>query len=105
MVVAVNADASVRRLKGEGRPVNPLAQRMAVLAGLASVDWVVGFGEDTPERLICRVLPDILVKGGDYRPDEVAGAACVRNAGGQVVILPFLRGRSTSGIIRSIREG
>ncbi len=105
LVVAVNADASVRRLKGEGRPVNPLAQRMAVLAGLASVDWVVGFGEDTPERLICRVLPDILVKGGDYRPDEVAGAACVRNAGGQVVILPFLTGRSTSGIIRSIREG
>ena len=104
LVVAVNADASVRRLKGNGRPVNALAQRMAVLAGLASVDWVVAFEEDTPERLICRVQPDVLVKGGDYRPEQVAGAGCVRASGGQVVILPFLEGRSTSGIIRAIRE-
>jgi D-beta-D-heptose 7-phosphate kinase / D-beta-D-heptose 1-phosphate adenosyltransferase len=104
LVVAVNDDDSVRRLKGTGRPVNGLADRMAVLAGLRSVDWVVPFAEDTPERLICRVLPDLLVKGGDYRAEEVAGGECVRAAGGEVVILDFVEGRSTSGIIRSIRE-
>jgi D-beta-D-heptose 7-phosphate kinase / D-beta-D-heptose 1-phosphate adenosyltransferase len=104
LVVAVNDDDSVRRLKGAGRPVNGLADRMAVLAGLRSVDWVVPFAEDTPERLICRVLPDLLVKGGDYRAEEVAGGECVRAAGGEVVILDFVEGRSTSGIIRSIRE-
>lgn len=104
LVVAVNGDRSVRALKGAGRPVNPLRQRMAVLAGLASVDWVVPFEEDTPERLICRVLPDVLVKGGDYRAEQVAGGACVRAAGGAVRILPYREGRSTSRIIQAIRE-
>ena len=77
LIVAVNDDASVARLKGEGRPVNPLDRRMAVLAALSSVDWVVPFSEDTPERLICAVRPQVLVKGGDYRPEQVAGRACV----------------------------
>ncbi|MEA3278650.1 MAG: bifunctional D-glycero-beta-D-manno-heptose-7-phosphate kinase/D-glycero-beta-D-manno-heptose 1-phosphate adenylyltransferase HldE [Pseudomonadota bacterium] len=104
LIVAVNDDASVRRLKGAHRPVNPLEQRMAVLAGLTSVDWVTAFGEDTPEALICKLEPDVLVKGGDYGPDEVAGAECVRRAGGEVRILPFLPGRSTSRIIEAIRR-
>ncbi|NEX19392.1 bifunctional D-glycero-beta-D-manno-heptose-7-phosphate kinase/D-glycero-beta-D-manno-heptose 1-phosphate adenylyltransferase HldE [Thiorhodococcus mannitoliphagus] len=104
LVVAVNDDASVQRLKGEGRPVNGVEQRMAVLAGLASVDWVCPFGEDTPASLICQVKPDILVKGGDYRPDQIAGADCVRATGGEVRVLDFLPGRSTSRIIGAIRD-
>jgi D-beta-D-heptose 7-phosphate kinase/D-beta-D-heptose 1-phosphate adenosyltransferase len=105
LVVAVNDDASVTRLKGSGRPVNPLAQRMAVLAGLRSVDWVVPFSEDTPERLVCAVAPDYLVKGGDYRPDDIAGARCVREAGGEVVVLDFVEGFSTTAIIQSLGRG
>lgn len=104
LVVAVNDDGSVRRLKGEGRPINGVEQRMAVLAGLASVDWVCPFGEDTPESLICRVKPNLLVKGGDYRADEIAGADCVRSSGGEVRVLDFLPGRSTSRIIGAIRD-
>lgn len=104
LVVAVNDDASVRRLKGEGRPINPVQRRMAVLAGLASVDWVVPFGEDTPEALICEVLPDLLVKGGDYRPEEIAGHDCVVGNGGEVRVLEFLSGVSTSGILEAIRD-
>ncbi|OOG23018.1 bifunctional heptose 7-phosphate kinase/heptose 1-phosphate adenyltransferase [Thioalkalivibrio denitrificans] len=103
LIVAVNDDDSVRRLKGEGRPVNTLTRRMAVLAGLASVDWVVPFSEDTPERLICAVRPDVLVKGGDYRPGAIAGADCVQAAGGRVEVLPYVEGASTSGIIDLIR--
>jgi len=104
LVVAVNDDASVRTLKGEGRPVNSLADRMAVLSGLAAVDWVVPFSEQTPEQLICRVLPDILVKGGDYRPEQIAGARCVWDNGGEVRVLSFIQGRSTSAIIEAIRK-
>lgn len=103
LIVAVNDDESVRRLKGEGRPVNGLADRMAVLAGLAAVDWVVPFSEDTPERLICSLLPDLLVKGGDYRPEDIAGADCVLRNGGEVKVLDYIEGRSTSGLIDSIR--
>ena len=99
LVVAVNDDASVRRLKGPARPLNDLGHRMQVLRGLAAVDWVVPFSEDTPERLICRLEPDVLVKGGDYRPDEVAGGECVRAAGGEVRILDFVEGYSTTAII------
>jgi D-beta-D-heptose 7-phosphate kinase/D-beta-D-heptose 1-phosphate adenosyltransferase len=105
LVVAVNDDDSVRRLKGEGRPINGLQQRMAVLAGLASVDWVVPFGEDTPEALICAVKPDLLVKGGDYRPEEIAGYDCVVNHGGEVRVLDFVPGLSTSRIVEAIRDG
>ena len=105
LVVAVNDDNSVRRLKGAERPVNMLPARMALLAALGAVDWVVPFAEDTPERLICRVRPDILVKGGDYRPEDIAGGACVREAGGEVRVLPFVDGHSTTGIIGRIRAG
>ena len=105
LVVAVNDDESVRRLKGEGRPINSLPDRLAVLSGLASVNWVVPFGEDTPEDLISAVLPDVLVKGGDYRTDEIAGADCVLGNGGEVTVLTYRDGSSTSEIVDRIREG
>ncbi|MEI6415178.1 MAG: bifunctional D-glycero-beta-D-manno-heptose-7-phosphate kinase/D-glycero-beta-D-manno-heptose 1-phosphate adenylyltransferase HldE, partial [Pseudomonadota bacterium] len=105
LVVAVNSDASVRRLKGVDRPINPLARRLAVLAGLSSVDWLTAFEEDTPEALICTVRPDILVKGGDYQVEAVAGHRCVTESGGTVRILGFLPDRSTSRLISAIRAG
>lgn len=104
LVVAVNDDDSVRRLKGEDRPFNTLADRMAVLAGLASVEWVVPFAEDTPARLIASVLPDVLVKGGDYRPEQIAGAADVIGNGGEVRVLSFREGHSSSRIIDKLRS-
>ena len=103
LVVAVNDDESVARLKGRERPINPLLDRMAVLAGLAAVDWVVPFAEDTPAELISCVLPDVLVKGGDYRREEIAGGQAVLDNGGEVRILGLREGRSTSAIIGAIR--
>jgi D-beta-D-heptose 7-phosphate kinase/D-beta-D-heptose 1-phosphate adenosyltransferase len=99
LVVAVNSDESVKKLKGESRPINGLQERMTVLAALACVDWVVPFSEETPERLYCKLLPDVLVKGGDYRPDQVAGGDCVTKAGGTVKILDFVEGKSTTAMI------
>jgi rfaE bifunctional protein nucleotidyltransferase chain/domain len=104
LVVGVNTDPSVRRLKGPDRPVVALDDRLYVLAGLACVDAVTPFGEDTPRELIAELLPDVLVKGGDYEPDEVAGAEEVRAAGGDIVILPFIEGRSTSTLIHRLRS-
>ncbi len=104
LVVAVNDDASVRRLKGEQRPANPLKQRLQVLAGLSSIDYLVAFGEDTPERLIGEILPDVLAKGGDYRVDEIAGANAVQTAGGRVEIIDLLDGYSSTDIIQRIRN-
>lgn len=101
LVVAVNSDDSVRRLKGHGRPINPLANRLAVLSGLRCVDWVVPFTEDTPERLIAAVLPEMLVKGADYTPDQIAGAPQVIAAGGEVRTVPLMKGLSSSAIIGS----
>lgn len=103
LVVAVNDDDSVRRLKGETRPINPLEDRMLVLAGLAAVDWVVPFSEDTPAALIADVLPDVLVKGGDYRPEEIAGGKEVLKNGGEVHVLAYRGGRSTTQIIDKLR--
>jgi len=100
LIVAVNDDDSVRRLnKGPGRPLNPVADRMRVLAGLKCVDWVVPFSEDTPERLIGRVLPHFLVKGGDYKPEQVAGHDLVTKNGGQVMVLDFHQGYSTTRLL------
>ncbi|HSM31351.1 MAG TPA: bifunctional D-glycero-beta-D-manno-heptose-7-phosphate kinase/D-glycero-beta-D-manno-heptose 1-phosphate adenylyltransferase HldE [Woeseiaceae bacterium] len=99
LIVAVNEDESVRRLKGESRPINTLEDRMLVLAGLAAVDWVVPFADDTPAALIAAVLPDVLVKGGDYRPEEIAGGREVLENGGEVRVLGFRDGHSTSRII------
>ncbi len=104
LVVAVNSDASVRRLGKEGdRPLNPLADRMAVLAALAAVDLVVAFDDDTPLELIVACRPDVLVKGGDYTAQTTAGAAETIAAGGRFVAIPFTFDRSTSALIRRIR--
>jgi D-beta-D-heptose 7-phosphate kinase/D-beta-D-heptose 1-phosphate adenosyltransferase len=102
LIVAVNDDASVQRLKGMGRPVIPLDQRMAVLAGLRCVDWVAPFSEDTPERLIAQVMPDALVKGGDYHSEQVAGGGLVKANGGRVVVLGYKPDCSTSRILEQI---
>jgi D-beta-D-heptose 7-phosphate kinase/D-beta-D-heptose 1-phosphate adenosyltransferase len=99
LVVGLNSDGSVRRLKGPNRPVNPEGRRAALLAGLACVDVVVLFEEDTPEDLVRCLRPDVLVKGGDYRPDNIAGADFVRAHGGEVVILPHLEGLSSTSIL------
>ena len=104
LIVAVNDDASVKRLKGPTRPLNKVADRMRMLAALKCVDWVVPFAEDTPQRLVGSVLPDLLVKGGDYKPQQVAGYAEVTANGGQVVILDFYAGYSTTGIIERARS-
>ena len=104
LIVAVNDDDSVRRLKGESRPINALEDRLLVLAGLAAVDWVVPFSEDTPARLIEAVLPDVLVKGGDYRPEEIAGAREVLRNGGEVRVLAFRDGHSSSRIIDRLKD-
>ncbi|WP_067706174.1 MULTISPECIES: bifunctional D-glycero-beta-D-manno-heptose-7-phosphate kinase/D-glycero-beta-D-manno-heptose 1-phosphate adenylyltransferase HldE [unclassified Erwinia] len=103
LIVAVNSDASTKRLKGESRPVNPLVNRMIVLGALEAVDWVVAFEEDTPQRLIASILPDLLVKGGDYKPEEIAGSKEVWANGGDVRVLNFEDGISTSNIIRAIQ--
>ncbi len=103
LCVAVNSDASVKQLKGESRPINRLQERMTVLAALACVDWVVAFAEETPERLYCKLLPDVIVKGGDYSPEQVAGGDCVIQAGGEVKILQFVEGQSTTAMINKAR--
>ncbi len=99
LVVGINDDGSVRRLKGEGRPVHDLAARATVLGGLASVDYVVAFGEETPETIIRRVRPDVLVKGEDWREKGVVGREFVEANGGKVVLLPLLGGHSTTRIL------
>jgi rfaE bifunctional protein nucleotidyltransferase chain/domain len=104
LVVAVNSDASVRRLKGAGRPVNPVEDRVAVLAALGSVDHVVVFDEDSPRDLIALVRPDLYVKGGDYPPELIPEASLVHRLGGEVRALEYLPDRSTSRIIERIRS-
>lgn len=104
LVVAVNNDDSVRQLKGEGRPINYIEHRMAMLEALEFVDWVVPFSEQTPERLICKLEPDILVKGGDYKAEDVAGYDCVTKNGGEVKILNFIDGHSTTNMINKIQK-
>ena len=99
LVVGVNADGSVRRLKGPGRPLIPARERVELLAGLRAVTYVTLFGEATPRRLIRRIRPDVLVKGADYGAHEIVGAREVKAWGGQVLRVPILRGRSTSAII------
>jgi len=104
LVLAINSDASVTRLKGEGRPINPVERRMAVLAGLEAVDWVVSFEDDTPERLLELIKPDILVKGGDYTRKEVVGWEIVEGYGGEIEVLDFLDDCSTTAIVEKIQE-
>ena len=104
LVIAVNDDESVKRLKGNGRPINTLEDRMLVLNSLASVNLVISFSQDTPEEIISSVNPDVLVKGGDYKEENIAGAESVRKSGGEVVIMPFDEGYSTSLILKKLKD-
>ncbi|PVZ15620.1 MULTISPECIES: bifunctional D-glycero-beta-D-manno-heptose-7-phosphate kinase/D-glycero-beta-D-manno-heptose 1-phosphate adenylyltransferase HldE [unclassified Pseudomonas] len=104
LIVAVNDDASVSRLKGPGRPINSVDRRMAVLAGLGAVDWVISFAEGTPEKLLEQVRPDVLVKGGDYGIDQVVGADIVKAYGGEVRVLGLVENSSTTAIVEKIRS-
>jgi D-glycero-beta-D-manno-heptose 1-phosphate adenylyltransferase len=105
LVLALNSDASARRLgKGDDRPVNPLADRMAVAAALEAVDFVTWFEEDTPLALIERLEPDVLVKGGDWAVDRIVGAQAVLARGGRVVSIPFEHERSTTALLQRIRS-
>lgn len=103
LVVGLNSDDSVRRLKGPGRPLVGEADRARVLLGLRSVDIVTVFDEDTPRALIAALLPDVLVKGGDYAPDQIVGREEVEAAGGEVVVIPFIEGYSTSALVERIQ--
>ncbi|KXK19035.1 MAG: rfaE bifunctional protein [Candidatus Parvibacillus calidus] len=100
LIVALNDDDSVRRLKGESRPINTLADRAEVVAALCCVDAVTSFSEDTPYDLISALIPDVITKGGDYMPDNVVGADIVEEAGGKVVIIDFQEGYSTTSILK-----
>ena len=104
LIVALNDDASVRRLKGPERPIFPLAERLEVLAALESIDYLTWFGEDTPQDIIAELLPDVLVKGSDWAADKIVGRSEVEAAGGRVVVIPFAEGHSTSSLIDRIRR-
>lgn len=105
LVVGLNSDASVRRLKGPARPVRSEGERAYVLAALAAVDAVTLFEEDTPLELVRLLRPDVIVKGGDYSPDTIVGADDVRARGGTVVVVPLTPGQSTTSIIERLRGG
>lgn len=104
LVVAVNSDASVRRLKGPTRPILPEDERAELLCALEMVHFVVLFDEDTPYEVIRALVPDVLVKGGDWTPDQIVGKDVVEGAGGRVLSLPFVEGKSTTGVIRKVLE-
>ena len=99
LVIGLNSDSSVRKLKGEKRPIVPQADRAGVLCALSCVDFVCMFDEETPDRIIREVVPDVLVKGGDYKADDIVGADFVRKKGGKVVVIEALEGRSTQSLI------
>lgn len=103
LIVGLNSDASVQRLKGPTRPVRTAAERAYVLAGLEAVDGVVVFDQDTPKELVEALHPDVIVKGGDYSPDTIVGADHVRARGGRVVVIPLTAGQSTTSIIEKLR--
>ena len=105
LVIGVNSDDSVRRLKGESRPINTCKDRMTILSSLDFVDYVVEFKEDTPAELIEKIIPDVLVKGGDYKVEEIAGADFVIANGGEVKIIDFVPGKSTTGIVEKMKRG
>ena len=105
LIVGINSDASVKRLKGESRPVNNEGSRTLLMASLVMVDAVILFEEDTPLNLITEILPDVLVKGGDYTIEQIVGATEVITNGGEVKIVPILEGFSTTGIIEKMKSG
>lgn len=104
LVVAVNRDETVAKLKGKARPLVPIAERMEVLAALVMIDYVIPFEEETPARVIQELVPDVLVKGGDWPIDQIVGRDVVEAAGGRVISLPFAKGYSTTGLIDQIVE-
>ncbi len=104
LVVGVNGDGSVRRLKGDYRPILPIDDRLRIIAGLECVDLVVPFHEDTPLELMVLFQPDIISKGGDYDADSIVGAPEVKSWNGRVEIIPFVEGQSTTGIVERVRD-
>jgi len=102
LIVALNTDASVRKIKGPSRPVFPLEERFEVLAAIEYINYLTSFAEETPRKIIAALLPDVLVKGGDWGPGQVVGREEVEAAGGRVVIVPYLKGHSSSSIIKRI---
>ena len=104
LIVAVNSDASVKKLKGKGRPIVPLKERMELLSALGDVDYVVSFSEDTPLEIIQELTPSILVKGGDYKIKDIVGARHIQTRGGKVCVFPFVRGQSTSFLLERLKS-
>ena len=104
LILGLNSDSSVRKLKGKGRPLIPERERAEILSHFEFIDYITIFDEDTPERLIKEILPDVLVKGGDYKKEEVAGGKFVAEKGGKVIIIPFLKGHSTTKLIKKIKR-
>jgi D-beta-D-heptose 7-phosphate kinase/D-beta-D-heptose 1-phosphate adenosyltransferase len=101
-IVAVNDDYSIRKIKGASRPIFPLKERIEILAAIEDIDYLTSFSEEIPQKIIARLRPDVLVKGGDWKPDEVVGKREVEDAGGEVEIIPYLQGRSSSDIVKRI---
>ncbi|MEA3420201.1 MAG: D-glycero-beta-D-manno-heptose 1-phosphate adenylyltransferase [Acidobacteriota bacterium] len=104
LVVAVNDDSSIRKIKGPGRPIFPLEERLEILESIEDIDWLVAFSQESPKKVIESLHPDVLVKGGDWLPEEVVGKQEVEEAGGKVIIIPFLSGHSSSEMVRKIIE-
>ncbi len=104
LVIGLNSDASVSALKGPSRPVNKEADRAGVLSALKFVDYVTVFDEDTPFELVSAIIPDVIVKGGDYTPETIVGADIVTQNGGEVAVIPLVEGKSTTNIIKKINE-
>ncbi|MEW5902164.1 MAG: D-glycero-beta-D-manno-heptose 1-phosphate adenylyltransferase [Acidobacteriota bacterium] len=102
LTVALNTDRSIRKIKGPSRPIFPLRERWEILEAIEAIDYLTSFSEETPQKIIAALLPDVLVKGGDWRPEQVVGKKEVEAAGGRVAIIPFLKGHSTSALIRKI---
>ena len=105
LVLGLNSDASVKRIKGKKRPVNRQIDRLRVLAALSCVDYITVFNQDTPLRLIKLLRPDILIKGGDWETDKIIGAEFVKSYGGRVLTIPYLKGYSTTGLIARLKDG
>jgi len=104
LIIGLNSDDSVRKIKGPARPINSLSDRAEVLSSIRYVDYIIAFEEETPRRLISLLLPDVLVKGGDYRKNEIVGADVVEAEGGKVVTIPLVEGKSTTKLIERIRN-
>jgi D-beta-D-heptose 7-phosphate kinase/D-beta-D-heptose 1-phosphate adenosyltransferase len=104
LIVALNSDSSVRKLKGVERPIFPLKDRMEILSSFEAVDYVTYFKENTPEAILKLLAPNVLVKGGDYKISQIIGADYIKNKGGRVIVLPFVKGKSSSNILKKIKR-